>query len=305
MPGRTRALPGDHGASGLKDRFPFSAQIALSDIIDQRVFIPGVFSPFPIFQRGNSDIETWKFTVKDSLIQTYADLESLSWAAAKLFARLAADAVKIRGRFGVALSGGQTPGRTYELLARPPFREQVDWERIHIFWGDERCVPPQDPRSNARLARRAWLDQVPLPPGRIHPISCQPSPAAGAREYEILLRQFCAGTPPGLDLVFLGLGEDGHTASLFPDNAALEEGERWTAAVYVPAQGLHRVTLTPAFINQARVVAFLVTGTAKARALREVLQGPRAPRRLPAQLINPEPGELYWLVDQEAAGELR
>ncbi len=239
------------------------------------------------------------------IIQTYADLEALSRAAAELFARQAKDAVKARGQFSVALSGGQTPKRTYEILARSPFREQVDWKQIHIFWGDERCVPPHDPRSNARLARRAWLDQVPLDPSRIHPISCLPSPAAGAREYEALLRKFCTGASPGLDLIFLGLGEDGHTASLFPDNGALEEREHWTAAVYVPAQGLHRVTLTPTFINQARVVAFLVAGAAKSQALREVLQGSRDSQRLPAQLIDPEPGELYWLVDREAAEGLR
>ena len=238
------------------------------------------------------------------IIQTYPDLESLSRAAAALFAQQAEQAVKVRGRCGVALSGGQTPRRTYEILAQPPFREQVPWSRTHVFWGDERCVPPDDPRSNYRLARKALLDQVPLPRTQIHPLSCRPSPAAGAREYETLLREFCAGTPPGLDLVFLGLGEDGHTASLFPYHGALEEQERWTAAVYVPTQGLHRVTFTPAFINQAAVVAFLVAGAAKAGALREVIQKPRDPRRLPAQLINPERGELYWLVDREAAGQL-
>ena len=239
------------------------------------------------------------------IIQTYPDQESLSRAAAELFARQAEEAVKLRSAFSVALAGGQTPRRTYEILAQPPFREQVDWEHLHVFWGDERCVPPQDPRSNARMARRAWLNHVPLPPSRIHPISCKPNPVAGAREYEILLRKFCAGTPPCLDLVFLGLGEDGHTASLFPYHRASEDREHWTAAVYVPAQSLHRVTLTPAFLNQARVVAFLVAGAAKAKALQEVLQGPRDTRRLPAQLINPERGELYWLVDREAAGQLR
>jgi len=239
------------------------------------------------------------------IIQTYPDLESLSRAAAELFASQAEDAVKIRGRFSVALSGGGTPSRTYEILAQPPFREQVPWQRTHIFWGDERCVPPDDPRSNARMARQALLDHVPLPQDQVYPISCSPSPAAGARDYETLLRKFCAGTPPGLDLVFLGLGEDGHTASLFPYNDALEERQRWTAAVYVPPQGLHRVTFTAAFINQARVVAFLVAGAAKAGALREVMQQPRDPRRLPAQLINPEASELFWLVDREAAGQLR
>ena len=239
------------------------------------------------------------------IIHTYPDLESLSLAAAALWTRQAEHAVKIRGRFAVALSGGQTPRRTYEILAQPPFREQVDWDRTHIFWGDERCVPADDPRSNARLAREALLEQVPLPRTQIHPLSCRPSPAAGAREYETLLRDFCAGTPPGLDLIFLGLGEDGHTASLFPYNGALEERERWTAAVYVPAPGLNRVTLTPAFINQAATVAFLVAGAAKAGALREVMQKPGDPRRLPAQLIKPEPGALYWLLDRAAAGQLR
>jgi 6-phosphogluconolactonase len=238
------------------------------------------------------------------IIQTYPDLESLSRAAAALFARQVEHGVKVRGRCSVALSGGQTPRRTYEILAQPPFREQVDWNRTHVFWGDERCVPPDDPRSNYRLARKALLDQVPLPRSQIHPLSCKPSPAAGARQYETVLREFGAGTSPGLDLIFLGLGEDGHTASLFPYDRALEERERWSTAVYVPTQGLHRVSFTPAFINQAAVVVFLVAGAAKAEALREVLHGPREPRRLPAQLINPESGELYWLVDRAAAGQL-
>jgi len=237
------------------------------------------------------------------ILQIFPDLESLSRAAAGLFARLAADAVNTRGRFSVALSGGRTPRRAYEILARSPFREQLPWDRIHIFWGDERCVNPNDSRSNARLAREVLLDHVPLPQTQIHPFLCHPSPAAGAREYEVLLRDFFGGATPRLDLVFLGLGENGHTASLFPEDAALDELERWTAAVRVPGEDLHRLTLTPPLINQAWVVAFLVAGAAKAGGLREVLHGPRAPRRLPAQLINPENGELYWLVDREAAGK--
>ncbi|MEW6660343.1 MAG: 6-phosphogluconolactonase [Thermodesulfobacteriota bacterium] len=239
------------------------------------------------------------------IMQTYPDLETLSRAAAQLFARQAEQAVKVRARFSVALSGGQTPRRTYEILAQPPFRDQVPWEQTHVFWGDERCVAPDDPRSNARLAREAFLERVPLPPAQIHPISCIGSPATAAREYAALLRQFFEAGPPRFDLIFLGLGEDGHTASLFPYDRALEERRRWTAAVYVPAQDLHRVTLTATVINQARVVAFLVAGGAKAGVLREVMQKPRDPWRLPAQLIKPEPGELYWLVDREAAGQLR
>jgi len=241
--------------------------------------------------------------MKSMILQIYPDLESLSRAAAGIFARVAAEAVRSRGRCSVALSGGSTPRRTYEILAQAPLREQIPWERIHVFWGDERCVDPQDPRSNARLAREALLDQVSLPRSQIHPISCHTSPETGAREYEVLLRDFFGKASPRLDLVFLGLGENGHTASLFPGDAALAAKERWTAAVYLAATDLNRVTLTPALINRAAVVIFLVTGATKAGGLREVLHGPHDPWRLPAQLIQPENGELYWLADREAAGE--
>jgi len=239
------------------------------------------------------------------IIQTYHDLESLSRAAAELFVRQAELAVKSRGRCSVALSGGGTPKRSYELLAQPPFRDRVPWDRTHVFWGDERCVPPDDPRSNALLARQTLLEHVPLPPAQIHPFSCSPSPAAAAAKYEALLRDFFGNGPPRLDLVLLGLGPDGHTASLFPGDGALAEKDRWTRAVYPPAPGLHRVTFTPALINRAAAVVFLVAGAAKAGVLREVLQGPRDPRRLPAQLINPAEGELYWLLDRQAAAQLR
>lgn len=151
------------------------------------------------------------------------------------------------------------------------------------------------------MAREALLEHVPLSRDRMHPISCQDSPETGAREYEALLRDFFKGAPPRLDLVFLGLGADGHTASLFPGDAALGEQERWSAVVRQPGSDLSRVTLTPVVLNQAAVVAFLVAGAAKAGVLRQVLHGPYEPERLPAQLIKPETGKLYWLLDQEAA----
>jgi 6-phosphogluconolactonase len=235
------------------------------------------------------------------MIRVYPDLEALSRAAAALLVAQAKLAVAARDRFSVALAGGATPRRTYELLATPEFSDQAPWDRVHVFWGDERCVPLTDPRSNAGLAMVAWLDRAPIPRAQIHPIDCAPDPATAARQYEALLQEFFAGQPPRLDLVLLGLGDDGHTASLFPGAPVLAEPERWAAAVYAAAGGLHRVTLTAPLINQARLVAFLVAGNAKAAILQEVLHGPRDPARLPAQLIRPGRGDLLWLADQPAA----
>jgi 6-phosphogluconolactonase len=240
-----------------------------------------------------------------AVIRLFRDPEALSHGAAELFVQTAQDSLAARGRFSVALSGGGTPRRTYELLAQSPYREAVDWGRVQVFWGDERCVPWDDPRSNARVAYQTWLQHVPLPRSQMHPLDCTQAPAGAARRYEVLLREFFGGGPPCLDLVFLGLGADGHTASLFPGDPALGERERWVAAVYAAEQNLHRLTLTAPFINLAREVVFLVAGAAKAAVVREVLQGPRDPLRLPAQLIRPETGNLHWLLDQEAAGGLK
>lgn len=239
------------------------------------------------------------------MLHIYPDLEALSRAAAEFFVQQAQRAMAGGGRFRVALSGGQTPRRTYGLLGQAPWRDQVRWERVHVFWGDERCVPGDDPRSNARMAREAWLDRVPIPPGQIHPIDCHQDPEEAAQRYEDLLRRLGAGQSSSLDLILLGLGDNGHTASLFPGTAVLSEGQRWAAPVYVAEQNLYRVTLTAPCINRAAVVAFLVAGAGKAQVLKEVLQGPRDPQRLPAQLIQPANGALHWLVDQDAASLLQ
>ena len=237
------------------------------------------------------------------MIEVYPDLEALSRAAAALLVRQANLAVAARGRFIVALSGGKTLRRTYELLAGPPLADQAPWEQVHVFWGDERCVPLDDPRSNAGMAKATWLDRVPIPGDQIHPLNCTQGPGAAARDYEAQLRKFFAGRTPRLDLVLLGLGDDGHTASLFPGTTALEEKARWAAAVYRAEPDLHRVTLTAPLLNQAAVIVFMVAGRAKAGVWQEVLHGPLDPRRLPAQLIQPQTGDLLWLADREAAGE--
>jgi 6-phosphogluconolactonase len=239
------------------------------------------------------------------MICTYKDYEALSQAAAEFFTQKAEQTLKEGDRFSVALSGGSTPRRTYELLAEAPFRDRVAWSQVFVFWGDERCVPASDLRSNWRMARETLLDHVPISPGHIYPILCSQSPESAAREYEAKLRSYFAGGPARFDLVLLGLGENGHTASLFPGTPVLKERIRWVSEVYVPEQALYRVTLTAPVINDGAVVVFLVSGKAKANVLKEVLERTQEPLRLPAQLIHPENGEIYWFIDQEAGTGLK
>jgi 6-phosphogluconolactonase len=239
--------------------------------------------------------------------------ERVAAAAADLFVEAARGAIASRGRFGVALSGGRTPETVYDLLAGPPRRGFVDWPRVHLFWGDERCVPPEHPDSNYGAAERALLRHVPLDQAQVHRIRGEIAPHQAADEYEAELLAYLHERPgPGsvLDLVLLGLGADGHTASLFPDTEAFRralagEETRWVVANNVPALDAWRVTLTTRAINGSRRVAVLVTGAAKAVALREVLAaGPDAAPQLPIQLVNSAAGQVDWLVDSAAAALL-
>jgi 6-phosphogluconolactonase len=237
------------------------------------------------------------------MISVFPNLELLSRAAADMILRSARHAVRLHGRFVIALSGGRTPRRTYELLAASPLREQMPWSRVNVFWGDERCVPADDERSNQRMAREALLDHVPILAEHVHPVECVDSPRQSAERYERALRQ-CLGDSQPLDLVLLGLGEDGHTASLFPNAPTLEERTRWAAEARDPQQQLDRVTLTVPRLNNARAIVFLVSGPRKARALQAVRSGPRDPHRLPAQLVRPFSDDLRWLVDEAAVARL-
>lgn len=239
------------------------------------------------------------------MIRVCADRAALSVAAAEIFAAEARQAVQARGRFVVALSGGNTPQQTYELLTLEPFREQIPWQNIHFFWGDERCVPDDDPRNNARMARQALLNHVPVPAEQVHPMVCGRSPRSAAVEYEGLLRGFFPAGHPRFDLVLLGLGENGHTASLFPGTSVLEEHQRWVAEVSVAGERLYRLTLTTTVINQAALVVFLVSGCAKAPILRKIFDDTQVPNNIPARLIDPVDGELLWLVDRDAASLLQ
>jgi len=240
-------------------------------------------------------------------VDMFPTAAALARAAAELFVCSAAAAIRARGRFVVALSGGSTPRSLYALLAKRTYATRVDWSRVHVFWGDERCVPPTSPMSNYRMARQALLDHVPVPGKNVHRIRGEEEPAAAAAAYERELRDMFGipegASPPRLtfDLILLGLGADGHTASLFPELAAVREAKQWVAAEYVPKAHMWRVTLTPIAINAAAKVVFLVSGREKSAILRRVLHGPSQPCMLPAQVIAPPRGQLRWLVDAAAA----
>jgi 6-phosphogluconolactonase len=239
-------------------------------------------------------------------VRVFEDAEAVARAAAEEFARLAREAVDERGAFSVALSGGTTPRRVYELLASADFSPRVPWAGVHVFFGDERQVPPDHAESNYRMANEALLARVPLPAENVHRIEGVGDARANASDYESVMRGFFgdAAEWPRLDLVFLGMGDDGHTASLFPGTEALGEGRAWVAANWVEKLGVWRVTLTAPVINSARNVVFLVTGAGKAERLREVLAGERDTARLPSQLIEPREGELFWYLDRSAAAQL-
>jgi 6-phosphogluconolactonase len=234
------------------------------------------------------------------MIESFPTPEILADAVARHIVARAAEAVAATGRFTLALAGGSTPRAAYAQLATDAFAHRVEWGRVHVLWGDERCVPPDDPRSNYRMAKEALLDRVPIPAQRIHRIRGEDDPEKAAAEYEGELRALLGRE--GLDLALLGMGEDGHTASLFPGQAAVHETARWVLAVPTPDATMWRITLTPALLNQARNVTFVVAGAGKAERLQQVLQGPFTPDLLPAQAIRPVEGQLTWMVDETAAG---
>ncbi|HEV2528693.1 MAG TPA: 6-phosphogluconolactonase [Thermomicrobiales bacterium] len=238
------------------------------------------------------------------IVRVYPDGEALARAAADVFAESAANA---RGHAFIALSGGSTPKRMGQLLAEPPYRDTIDWRNIEFFWGDERYVPEESPESNAGEARRILLDKVDADPARINPFPTTVGDVGLAAEmYATQIRTVFGETDgmPSFDLVFLGMGDDGHTLSLFPGTSALAETERLVVANPVEKLDTVRLTMTAPLVNAARRVVFLVGGAGKAERLAEVLDGPIETDRLPAQLIRPKGGELIWLVDAAAAARL-
>jgi 6-phosphogluconolactonase len=235
-------------------------------------------------------------------VQVYESPQELAEAAARAFVESAAEAIAERGRFAVALAGGSTPRVTYEVLARDHAGD-VDWPNVHVFFGDERTVPPDHEDSNYRMVHEALLSHVPV--GSIHRMRGELPPQEAAAAYEEELREFFAPDGvPGFDLIVCGIGEDGHTASLFPETSALEVTDRWAVANPVLKLETTRLTLTVPVINAARAVTFLVAGEGKAGAVREILEGDADPRAYPAKFVRPESGTLTWMVDRAASSSL-
>jgi 6-phosphogluconolactonase len=242
-------------------------------------------------------------------VRVLPDPESLHRAAAEEFLRAAREAILERGRFAVALAGGQTPRDTYELMVTCPRARigKLPWEKMHFFFGDERCVPPDHAESNYRMVKETLLSQRRIPAANVHRIRAELEPARAADDYEAELRQFFGPGPgkvPRFDFVMLGLGPDGHTASLFPGTDALHETTRLVVAHHVPQIQSHRITLTLPVFNAAGEVMFVVSGQDKAEVVRAAVRGGGPEALLPAQRVQPASGRLLWLVDQAAASRL-
>ena len=238
-------------------------------------------------------------------VRVFDTAEQVADAAARQFVELAKVATATNDRFAVALAGGNTPRGMYELLASEEFRDRVDWTKAHIFFGDERCVAQHHPDSNYRMAEESLFSHADIPASNIHPIRGIGNPTFNAAVYESELRRFVGNaSKPKLDLVLLGLGDDGHTASLFPGTSALTVTDKWVVANWVEKLAEFRITLSAPAINAAANVVFLVSGANKAPAVSAVLKGPFQPASLPAQLIKPEAGTLTWLLDSAAASRL-
>ncbi|HEV8193080.1 MAG TPA: 6-phosphogluconolactonase [Ktedonobacterales bacterium] len=241
-------------------------------------------------------------------LEVFADQDQLAQAAAELFVRLSREHPE-REHFTVALSGGSTPRKYHALLAAPPQVEQVDWSKVEFYWGDERFVPPDHPDSNYRMARETLLQALPLRSDQVHPMPTEiGDAAAAAAAYEADIRRgftLLPGEWPRFDLILLGMGPDGHTASLFPHTAALHVRDRLVVANEVPQLQTTRITLTVPVLNDAAHVAFVVGGTDKADAVATVLEGARQPEEYPSQLVWPSDGDVYWLLDDAAAAKLQ
>lgn len=237
-------------------------------------------------------------------LHIFDNAEILSENLAEWICNLVQETLKEQQSFSLVLSGGGTPKLLYQKLASEKYKTRIDWERIRIFWGDERVVPFTDDRNNAKMAFDLLLNHVNVPPSQIHIMRTDIEPNFAVSEYRKMLHTYFDSTQHSFDLVLLGMGDDGHTLSLFPGSAVIEDDYHWVNSVYNEQQEMYRITLMPVLVNKARNVVFMVDGEKKAGVLEKVLEGEYQPSQFPAQLIAPETGELHWFLDKEAAKNL-
>ncbi|MBD2755329.1 6-phosphogluconolactonase [Spirosoma validum] len=228
----------------------------------------------------------------------------LAKAAADFISKRIKEVLETKDQFTIALSGGSTPKALHELLAKPPYSQQIPWAQLHIFWGDERYVLIEDEQSNAGMAYDTLLGHVYTPESQIHIWRTDLEPEAAAADYDRVLHTYFGDTGPTFDLVLLGMGDDGHTLSLFPGTEVIHEQNAWTKAYFLTKQDMYRLTLTAPLVNRSSCILFLVAGPKKAEPLKEVLEGEYNPDKYPSQIIKPENGDLVWLIDEKAAADL-
>ncbi len=238
-------------------------------------------------------------------LHIFKNAETVAREAAHFIVHRIREVLNKQDRFTICLSGGSTPRRLHELLAEEPLSSQVDWNRLHIFWGDERYVPLDDERNNARMAFDTLLNKVSVPAEQIHIMRTDYSnPAAAADEYSRILHQYFDNQPHSFDLLLLGMGDDAHTLSLFPNTEVINENSRWCTSFFLEQQDMFRVTITRPVANESACILYLTTGTGKATALAKVLEGPRDIMQYPAQSVQSVNGTTIWMVDEAAAAGL-
>lgn len=231
------------------------------------------------------------------------NIDELSTSVANWLVQYIGQVLEKQDRFTIALSGGSTPKKLHELLITDAYKSRIDWSRLHIFWGDERYVPIDNELSNAKMAYDTLLNHVPVPAEHIHIMRTDLEPEDAAAAYEAILHAYFDNTATTFDLVLLGMGDDGHTLSLFPGKTeVIHEQQRWATSLWLESQNMYRITLTAPVVNKAAAVAFLAAGANKATVLKEVITGAYQPDMYPSQVIRPEKGQLMWFVDKAAAG---
>lgn len=237
-------------------------------------------------------------------LHIYKNDTELSEALASWMCEVIESTLKEQEYFTLVLSGGSTPQLLYKTLVSDTFKDKINWSRIHIFWGDERVVPYADARNNAKMAHQLLLNKVDIPANHVHIMRTDIEPNFSTDAYRKKLHEFFDNTSTTFDLVLLGMGDDGHTLSLFPGSPIIEDHKHWVNSVYNSDQAMYRITLMPEIVNRAAKIAFMAEGEKKAKMLQQVIQGPYEPSKYPAQIIKPDGGELHWFVDEAAAQEL-